>query len=91
MVQVQSKKSEYLQYDSRIKDSHLEEELEDQIQPLSYDRQVQENLKNKIAQQLKYNYEGEDPSPHKLVHRPSKGAAWGLGGQLMLASRKVQL
>lgn len=38
-----------------------------------------------------YNYEGEDPNPHKLVHRPSKGAAWGLGGQLMLASRKVQL
>jgi hypothetical protein len=58
---------------------------------LSYDRQVQESLKNKIAQELKYSYEGEDPNPHKLVHRPSKGAAWGLGGQLMLASRKVQL
>lgn len=45
----------------------------------------------KVAESLKYNYEGEDPSPHKLVHRPSKGAAWGLGGQLMLASKKVEL
>lgn len=58
---------------------------------MSYDRQVQENLKAKIAKELMYSYEGEDPNPHKLVHRPSKGAAWGLGGQLMLASRKVQL
>ena len=48
-------------------------------------------MKAKIAEELKYSYEGEDPSPHKLVHRPSKGATWGLGGQLMLASKKVQL
>jgi hypothetical protein len=69
----------------------LEDELEDAIEPLSYDKAVQESLKNKVAQELKYNFEGEDPSPHKLVHRPTKGAAWGLGGQLMLASKKVQL
>lgn len=69
----------------------IEQELEDEIEPLSYDREVQDSLRSKIAQQLKYSYEGEDPNPNKLVHRPSKGAAWGLGGQLMLASKKVQL
>ncbi len=69
----------------------IEQEFQDDIEPLSYDKQVQESIKEKIAQELKFNYEGQDPNPHKLVHRPSKGAAWGLGGQLMLASRKVQL
>ena len=35
------------------------------------------------------SYEGEDPSPNKLVNRPAQGATWGLGGQLVLAQRKV--
>lgn len=75
----------------RAQNQQIQEQFDQEIEPLSYDRQVQESLKAKVAETLKYNYEGEDPSPHKLVHRPSKGAAWGLGGQLMLASKKVQL
>lgn len=67
-----------------------EADMEEDIEPLSYNRQVQEKLRAKVAEEIG-SYEGEDPSPHKLVNRPSKGAAWGLGGQLMLASKKVEL
>lgn len=46
-------------------------------------------MRKDILQKL--SYEGEDPTPTKLVNRPGKGAVWGLGGQLVLASKKMEL
>lgn len=48
-----------------------------------------EKIKMREAVIKELSFDGEDPNPNKLVNRPAKGVVWGLGGQLVLASRKV--
>lgn len=82
-----------LQLQKRQGERLLEEaeknQLMEEFQPFNSPTVQLHKEKARAAVFKQLSFRGEDPNPNKLVNRPAKGAVWGLGGQLILANRKV--